>query len=89
MPEHDTVEKRAERPAVEPNAFDGSRPAWKGAEIADVDLILEGGAMRAQFTAGVLDVFMDRGLFCGRTIGVSAGALCGYNYVAGAKGRSC
>ena len=29
------------------------------------------------------------GLFCGRTIGVSAGALCGYNYVAGAKGRSC
>lgn len=45
--------------------------------------------MRAQFTAGVLDVFMDRGLFCGRTIGVSAGALCGYNYVAGAKGRSC
>lgn len=89
MPEHDTVEKRAEHPAVEPNAFDGSRPAWKGAEIADVDLILEGGAMRAQFTAGVLDVFMDRGLFCGRTIGVSAGALCGYNYVAGAKGRSC
>ena len=89
MPEHDTVEKRSERPAVEPNAFDGSRPAWKGAGIADVDLILEGGAMRAQFTAGVLDVFMDRGLFCGRTIGVSAGALCGYNYVAGAKGRSC
>ena len=77
MPEHDTVEKRSERPAVEPNAFDGSRPAWKGAGIADVDLILEGGAMRAQFTAGVLDVFMDRGL------------LCGYNYVAGAKGRSC
>lgn len=89
MPEHDTVAERAERPAVEPNAFDGSRPAWKGAEIADVDLILEGGAMRAQFSAGVLDVFMDRGLFCGRTIGVSAGALCGYNYVAGAKGRSC
>lgn len=75
--------------ASEPNAFDGSLPAWKGAEIFAADLILEGGAMRGQFTAGVLDVFMDRGLFCERTIGVSAGALCGYNYVAGAKGRSC
>lgn len=75
--------------ATEPNAFDGSLPAWKGADVADVDLILEGGAMRGQFTAGVLDVFMDRGLFCERTIGVSAGALCGYNYVAGATGRSC
>lgn len=69
--------------------LDGTAPAWRGATPADADLILEGGAMRCQFTAGVLDVFMDRGLFCQRTIGVSAGALCGYNYVAGAVGRSC
>lgn len=72
-----------------PCALDGTLPAWKDARVSDVDLILEGGAMRGQFTAGVLDVFMDRGLFCKRTIGVSAGALCGYNYVAGATGRSC
>lgn len=45
--------------------------------------------MRGQFTAGVLDLFMDKKLFCERVIGVSAGALCGYNYVAGQIGRSC
>ena len=44
--------------------------------------------MRGQFTAGVLDFFMDQKLFCERVIGVSAGALCGGNYVAGAAGRS-
>lgn len=76
-------------PIKAPNPFDGTAPAWKGAQLAEADLILEGGAMRGQFTAGVLDVFLDRGLFCKRTIGVSAGALCGYNYVAGATGRSC
>ena len=64
-------------------------PAWRGHDVAPVDLVLEGGAMRGQFTAGVLDAFMDRGLFCERTVGVSAGALCGYNYVAGDAGRSC
>ena len=45
--------------------------------------------MRGQFTAGVLDFFMDQKLFCERVIGVSAGALCGYNYVAGEDGRTC
>lgn len=64
-------------------------PAWRGHDVAPVDLVLEGGAMRGQFTAGVLDAFMDSGLFCERTVGVSAGALCGYNYVAGDAGRSC
>ena len=52
-------------------------------------LIMEGGAMRGLFTAGVLDFFMDQKLFCERVIGVSAGALCGYNYVAGEDGRTC
>ena len=47
-------------------------PAWRGHDVAPVDLVLEGGAMRGQFTAGVLDAFMDRGLFCERTVGVSA-----------------
>ena len=69
----------------------GARPcacAWEGAEVTHANLVLEGGAMRGQFTAGVLDFFMDQKLFCERVIGVSAGALCGGNYVAGAAGRS-
>ena len=62
--------------------------AWEGSSITHANLVLEGGAMRGQFTAGVLDFFMDQKLFCERVIGVSAGALCGGNYVAGAAGRS-
>ena len=64
-------------------------PAWRGHGTVPVNLVLEGGAMRGQFTAGVLDFFMDKKLFCERVIGVSAGALCGYNYVAGEDGRTC
>lgn len=64
-------------------------PVYSGRETTRASLVLEGGAMRSLFTSGVLDVFLDRGLFCDRVIGVSAGALVGYNYVAGAKGRSC
>ncbi|RDB60891.1 patatin family protein [Gordonibacter sp. 28C] len=70
-------------------ATEAHDPAWRGHATAPVDLVLEGGAMRGQFTAGVLDAFMDRELFCERVVGVSAGALCGYNYVAGDVGRSC
>lgn len=65
------------------------KPAWHDGAIAHANLVLEGGAMRGQFTAGVLDFFMDQGLFCERVIGVSAGALNGYNYVAGQAGRTC
>ena len=64
-------------------------PAWEGRSISPVNLVLEGGAMRGQFTAGVLDCFMDRGLLCENVFGTSAGALTGYYYVAGARGRSC
>ena len=39
-------------------------PAYEGSPVLDVNLILEGGAMRGQFTAGVLDYFMDNGLWC-------------------------
>ena len=64
-------------------------PAWRGHGTTPANLVLEGGAMRGQFTAGVLDFFMDQKLFCERVIGVSAGALCGYNYVGGEDGRTC
>lgn len=65
------------------------KPAWHNHATVQANLVLEGGAMRGQFSAGVLDFFMDQKLFCERVIGVSAGALCGYNYVAGEDGRTC
>lgn len=65
------------------------KAAWEGRPVADVNLVLEGGAMRGQFTGGVLDFFMDKGLVCKRVFGTSAGALNGYNYTAGQAGRTC
>ena len=35
-------------------------------------LVLEGGAMRGMFTAGVLDVLMEHGIVLDGAIGVSA-----------------
>lgn len=43
-------------------------------------LVLEGGAMRGMFTAGVLDVFMENGITFDGMIGVSAGAVFGCNF---------
>ena len=37
-------------------------------------LVLEGGGMRAIFTVGVLDYFMDHDIWFPYTIGVSAGS---------------
>ncbi|HIW50808.1 MAG TPA: patatin family protein [Candidatus Blautia intestinavium] len=51
-------------------------------------LVLEGGAMRGIYTAGVLDVFMEYRLHFDGVIGVSAGALHGCSFVSGQKGRS-
>lgn len=51
-------------------------------------LVLEGGAMRGIYTAGVLDVFMDHKIKFDGVIGVSAGAIHGCSYVSGQKGRS-
>lgn len=51
-------------------------------------LILEGGAMRGLFTAGVLDVWMENDLRFDGAIGVSAGAVFGCNYKSGQRGRT-
>ena len=40
-------------------------------------LILEGGAMRGLFTAGVIDVMMENGVVFDGAVGVSAGAAFG------------
>lgn len=64
-------------------------PAYIGKPVIDANLVLEGGAMRGQFTAGVLDFLMDKGVVCKRVIGTSAGALNGFNYASGAVARTC
>lgn len=51
-------------------------------------LVLEGGAMRGMFTAGILDVFMENGIQFDGTIGVSAGATFGCNYKSRQIGRT-
>ena len=43
-------------------------------------LVLEGGAMRGMFTAGVMDVLMENGIRFDGAIGVSAGACNGLSY---------
>lgn len=50
-------------------------------------LIMEGGAMRGMFTAGVLDVLMENSLVTDGAIGVSAGAVFGCNYKSHQIGR--
>ena len=51
-------------------------------------LVLEGGAMRGMFTAGVLDVLMEHGIVLDGAIGVSAGAVFGCNYKSHQIGRT-
>ena len=53
-----------------------------------VGLVLEGGAMRGMFTAGVLDTFLENKIEVDGIIGVSAGALFGVNYFSNQKGRA-
>ncbi len=50
-------------------------------------LVLEGGAMRGMYTAGVLDVLLEHNIRVDCIAGVSAGALFGVNYLSGQKGR--
>jgi predicted patatin/cPLA2 family phospholipase len=52
-----------------------------------VGLVLEGGAMRGLYTAGVLDVFMDNNINIDGIVGVSAGVLFGVNYLSKQRGR--
>lgn len=56
--------------------------------LTDVCLVLEGGAFRGLYTSGVCDALMEADINARCTIGVSAGALNGINYVAGQIGRA-
>jgi predicted patatin/cPLA2 family phospholipase len=50
-------------------------------DLKGAALILEGGGLRGNYTAGVLRYFMDRGLYFPYVLGVSIGACNGSNYV--------
>lgn len=50
-------------------------------------LLLEGGAYRGIFTAGALDVFLERDLYFDAVAGISAGAMCGYHFLGRSHGR--
>ena len=56
--------------------------------MSKLGLVLEGGAMRGIYTAGVLDVFLEHDLHFDGVIGVSAGAIHGCSFVSGQHGRS-
>ncbi len=51
-------------------------------------LVLEGGAMRGMYTAGVIDVLMENGIEFDGAVGVSAGAVFGCNYKSRQIGRT-
>jgi len=51
-------------------------------------LVLEGGGLRGQYTAGVLDAFLDAGLLFPYVIGVSAGSSIGCSFISRQRGRN-
>lgn len=52
-----------------------------------VGLLLEGGAMRGLYTAGIIDTLIEEQIKIDGIVGVSAGALFGMNYKSKQKGR--
>jgi len=58
-----------------------------GDEKMKTGLVLEGGAMRGMYTAGVIDVMLENNIRVNGIIGVSAGAVFGCNYKSGQIGR--
>ena len=51
-------------------------------------LVLEGGAMRGIFSAGVMDILMENNIIFDGAVGVSAGACFGCNYKSKQHGRA-
>ena len=51
-------------------------------------LVMEGGGMRGMFTAGVIDVFMEKGITFDGAVGTSAGVVFGANIKSEQHGRA-
>ncbi|WP_085831146.1 patatin-like phospholipase family protein [Collinsella vaginalis] len=62
--------------------------APQGSSTPKTALILEGGSFRGQFTAGVLDIFLERGITFDACFGVSAGTLNGLSFKSRQIGRA-
>lgn len=56
--------------------------------MVNAGMVLEGGAMRGVFTAGVLDYLMERDYYCHYVVGVSAGSCNAVDYVSKQIGRT-
>lgn len=56
--------------------------------MASIGLVLEGGGMRAVYTAGVLEYFAEHDLVFPYSIGVSAGACMAVSYLSRQRGRN-
>lgn len=54
----------------------------------DAGMVLQGGAMRGMYTAGVLDVLMENKIWIKSFVGVSAGSCFGCNYKSRQIGRT-
>lgn len=78
------LEKYMERSIMDSMTIDKARGKK---QMKNVGIILEGGAMRSVFEAGVLDRFMEEKVEIPNVLAVSAGAYAGMNYVSGQKGR--
>lgn len=55
--------------------------------MEETGIILEGGAMRSIFSAGILDFFLDHNIRIPNVLAVSSGAYAAMNYVSEQKGR--
>lgn len=56
--------------------------------MVQAGLVLEGGGMKGVYTAGVLDLLLDKGMMFSSVYGVSAGACHMCSYLSGQRGRA-
>lgn len=86
---HEIYENREklERAAVY-SGIDDLPSGYASDKVTKGCLVLEGGAFRAIYSEGVIDYLLQQGINFECVIGVSAGAMNGYNYVSGQIGRS-
>lgn len=68
--------------------IDEIKPGIAKDNLVEGTLVLEGGAFRGLYTAGVLDCLIDNDINIGTVVGISAGALNGLNYLAGCRARA-
>lgn len=76
-----------EEPVEESEKMEQPREQTHRNKMYHAGLVLEGGGMKGFYTAGVLDFFLEQGIFFSRIYGVSAGACHMTSYLSRQKGR--